>query len=127
VSYGAYYIRIAVINLRGRSSNRFNRFEFSGRTTWFRENKVAEYRALGYFLGMRVKTSISLSPQIIDEIDEIAGADKNRSRLIEQAIAEFIARHRRGQREARDLEILNRSANELNREMEDILEYQVEP
>ena len=76
---------------------------------------------------MRVKTSISLSPQIIDEIDEIAGADKNRSRLIEQAIAEFIARHRRGQREARDLEILNRSADELNREMEDILEYQVEP
>jgi len=82
---------------------------------------------LGYFFGMKVKTSISLSPQTIDEIDEIAGADKNRSRLIEQAIAEFIERHRRGRREARDLDILNRSAEELNREMEDILEYQVEP
>ena len=51
---------------------------------------------------MKVKTSITLSPQTIDEIDEIAGADKNRSRLIEQAILEFIERHRRGRREARD-------------------------
>ena len=76
---------------------------------------------------MRVKTSISLSPETIAAIDAIACTDSNRSRVIEQAITEFIERHHCGLREARDLEILNRSAKELNREMEDILDHQVEP
>lgn len=76
---------------------------------------------------MKVKTSITLSPRTIRAIDEIAGSSVTRSRIIEQALIEFIERHRRRLREAKDLEILNRSAKELNREMEDILTYQVEP
>lgn len=78
-------------------------------------------------LGMKVKTSVTLSPETIEAIDEIAGARSNRSRLIEQAVVEFVASHRRRQREAKDLEILNRSAERLNRETEDVLRYQVEP
>lgn len=76
---------------------------------------------------MKVKTSVTLSPETIEAIDEIAGARSNRSRLIEQAVVEFVASHRRRQREAKDLEILNRSAERLNRETEDVLRYQVEP
>jgi predicted transcriptional regulator len=75
---------------------------------------------------MKVKTSVTLSPETIQAIDEIAGEVLNRSRLVEQAILEFIERHRRAVRDARDLEILNRSADVLNQEFKEILAYQVE-
>ena len=75
---------------------------------------------------MKIKTSITLSPEAIDAIDEIAGAGTSRSRIIEEAVIEFVASHRRRQREAKDLEILNRSAERLNRETEEILRYQAE-
>jgi len=75
---------------------------------------------------MKVKTSVTLSPETLRAIDEIAGELLNRSRIIEQAVLEFIER-RRADRDARDLEILNRSADALNEEVEDILGYQVEP
>jgi hypothetical protein len=45
--------------------------------------------------------------------------------MIERAVADFIARHRRELRDLRDLEILNRSAEEMNEEVDDILSYQV--
>jgi len=76
---------------------------------------------------MKIKTSVTLSPEAVEAIDEIAGAHSNRSRIIERAVVEFVASHRRRQREAKDLEILNRSAERLNRETEDVLRYQVEP
>jgi len=75
---------------------------------------------------MKVKTSVTLSPETLLAIDEIAGELLNRSRVIEQAVLEFIERRRRADRDARDLEILNRSADVLNEEVEDILAYQVE-
>ena len=40
---------------------------------------------------------------------------------------EYVERRRRLERERRDLEILNRVADGLNREVEDILAYQAEP
>ncbi|MEE8138112.1 MAG: ribbon-helix-helix protein, CopG family [Thermoanaerobaculia bacterium] len=73
-----------------------------------------------------MKTSVTLSPEVLRALDEIAGRPGNRSRVIERAIVEFLERRRRQAREARDLEILNRSADELNREVEDVLAYQVE-
>ncbi|MCP4653939.1 MAG: hypothetical protein GY856_00830 [bacterium] len=75
---------------------------------------------------MKVKTSITLSPATLDAIDQIAGPDRNRSRVIEQAVLEFLERRRRELRDAKDLRILNRCAERLNREMDDILAYQVE-
>jgi hypothetical protein len=47
-----------------------------------------------------------------------------RSRVIEQAVLEFVERRRRQSRERRDLKILNRSADRLNREIEDVLAFQ---
>ncbi len=75
---------------------------------------------------MKVKTSITLSPETLRAIDEIAGELRSRSRIIELAVLEFIERRRRADRDTRDLEILNRSADALNEEVEDILGYQVE-
>ena len=76
---------------------------------------------------MKVKTSITLTASALRAIDQIAGKEKNRSRVIERAVLDFVERHRRRVREARDLEILNRSADDLNREIEDILAFQAEP
>ncbi len=75
---------------------------------------------------MKSKTSITLSQEALRAIDSIAGEGANRSRVIEQAVLELAERKERERREARDLEILNRSADELNREVEDVLSYQVE-
>ena len=76
---------------------------------------------------MKVKTSITLSPSTIEAIDEVAGENVPRSRVVEQAVLEFVERRRRQLRDARDLEILNLSAKRLNRETEDVLKFQVEP
>jgi metal-responsive CopG/Arc/MetJ family transcriptional regulator len=75
---------------------------------------------------MRAKTSVTLSPETLRAMDEYSGGELNRSRLIERAVLEFLARRRRAQREARDLEILDRCADELNSEVEDVLAYQAE-
>ena len=76
---------------------------------------------------MKVKTSVTLSPETLQMLDEFAAPGLNRSRLIERAVLEFVKRRRREEREAKDLEILNRSAEELNREVEDVLAFQVLP
>jgi predicted transcriptional regulator len=76
---------------------------------------------------MRVKTSITLSPETLEAIDQFAGDSSNRSRVIERAVLEFVERQRRAMREKRDLEILNRLADKLNLEAEDVLAYQAEP
>ncbi len=73
---------------------------------------------------MKVKTSVAISEEVLAAIDEIAARPGNRSRVIERALIEFVQRQRR---EARDLQIIDRHADELNREVEDILAYQAEP
>ncbi|MDA8019208.1 MAG: hypothetical protein MPN21_17345, partial [Thermoanaerobaculia bacterium] len=79
-----------------------------------------------YLWGMKVKTSVTFSPTTLSAVDEIAGETSNRSRVIEMAVLEFVERHRRTRRDARDLEILNLAAEELNEETKDILAYQAE-
>lgn len=83
-------------------------------------------KKMSYYWSMKQKTSITLSPATIQAVDEVAGETSNRSRVIEQAIIEFLERRKRQMREARDLEILNSAADELNREIEDVLDYQAE-
>jgi len=75
---------------------------------------------------MKVKTSITLSEDILQTVDELAGSYKNRSEFIETAVRAFIDRLIREQQNARDLEILNRHADRLNQEAADVLAYQVE-
>ena len=75
---------------------------------------------------MKVKTSITLAEETLEAIDRVAGADSNRSRVIERAVLEFIRRQERAARDARDFAILNRAADRLNREMADVLRDQGE-
>jgi metal-responsive CopG/Arc/MetJ family transcriptional regulator len=75
---------------------------------------------------MRVKTSVTLDERVLKAIDKTTSRTRSRSRVIEDAAREFLARRARAAREARDLAILNESADALNREMEDVLGYQAD-
>jgi metal-responsive CopG/Arc/MetJ family transcriptional regulator len=75
---------------------------------------------------MRLKTSITLSESTLKAIDEVASPGVPRSKVIEQAVLQFVERRRRQLREEQDLKILNRAARRLNREVKDILRFQAE-
>ena len=74
---------------------------------------------------MKVKTSITLSDELIKAIDLYGQEYKNRSDFIEAAIWAFIRQMIRNQKNARDIEIINRNADRLNKEALDVLTYQV--
>jgi metal-responsive CopG/Arc/MetJ family transcriptional regulator len=73
---------------------------------------------------MRIKTSVTIDERVLRAIDKATTSKRSRSRLLEDAAREFLARRARAAREARDLEILNHAADALNREMEDVLAFQ---
>jgi metal-responsive CopG/Arc/MetJ family transcriptional regulator len=73
---------------------------------------------------MKEKTSVTLSKEVLAGIDRLAGSRKSRSAVIEQVLGEYLKRRVRAQVEARDLELINNAAEELNTEVEDVLRYQ---
>lgn len=73
---------------------------------------------------MRVKTSVTIDERLLRAIDKAATRTRSRSRLIEDAARDYLARRSRAAREARDLAIINDVADDLNREMDDVLTYQ---
>ncbi len=74
---------------------------------------------------MKVKTSITLSDELIRAIDKYGKSYKNRSDFIEAAIWAFIGQIIRERQNARDIELINRNADRLNAEAHDVLAYQV--
>jgi len=73
---------------------------------------------------MKEKTSITLSKEVLAGIDRMAGSKQSRSAIIEAVLARYLRQQARVQIEARDLELINKAADELNQEVEDILRYQ---
>ena len=74
---------------------------------------------------MKVKTSVTLSESILATVDKRARKlRKNRSEFIEAAIATFVEQLDRGEIAARDIEIIERHADALNAEADDVLAYQ---
>lgn len=73
---------------------------------------------------MKEKTSITLSREVLTGIDRIAGSKQSRSAFIETVLQQYLRQRARAQRDARDLEIINRNAERLNRDAEDGLEDQ---
>ena len=76
---------------------------------------------------MKVKTSITLLEDLLKVIDVCAKQRKNRSDFIEAAVRAFIGQMMREEQNARDLEIINRRADHLNKEAVDVLAYQSVP
>ena len=75
---------------------------------------------------MKVKTSITMSEELVEAVDRRARQqNRNRSDLIELAVRAFIEQLARAEQDARDLEILDRQVERLNREAAEVLQYQV--
>jgi metal-responsive CopG/Arc/MetJ family transcriptional regulator len=74
---------------------------------------------------MKTKTSVTLDGGLLHGIDQHATDYRSRSEFIEAAVAYFINHLERQEAERRDLDILNRRADALNEEAEDVLAYQV--
>lgn len=75
---------------------------------------------------MKAKTSITLSEDIMKTIDEIGEKGESRSEVIERLLRESLAQRSRRARDLKDLEIINKHADQLNEEAEEVLSYQVE-
>ena len=72
---------------------------------------------------MKEKTSITLSRDVLDQVDRLAG-DESRSAFIERVLRGYLQERVRAVTNARDLKRLNRAADRLNAEVVDVLEYQ---
>jgi metal-responsive CopG/Arc/MetJ family transcriptional regulator len=74
---------------------------------------------------MKIKTSITLSSELLDAIDRHSVEFKSRSQFIETAARSFLKQLEQLEVDRRDLEIINLHADELNAEADDVLDYQV--
>jgi hypothetical protein len=71
---------------------------------------------------VRVKASITLPKELLGRLDRV---DKNRPALLERAALAYLAQLERQIRDQKDIEIINRHAERLNREAADTLAYPV--
>jgi len=74
---------------------------------------------------MKEKTSITLSKDLLGEVDRLAGSKQSRSAFIERVLRKYLRDRRRAALHARDLVRINRAADRLNSEAADVLDYQV--
>jgi metal-responsive CopG/Arc/MetJ family transcriptional regulator len=70
---------------------------------------------------VKIETSISLSENLLREIDQRSARYKNRSDFLEVAAWALIAQMSRDEQDARDRAILDQKSEELNREAMDVL------
>jgi metal-responsive CopG/Arc/MetJ family transcriptional regulator len=73
---------------------------------------------------MKEKTSITLSSDVLAQIDRTAGSKASRSAFIENVLREYFKAKVRAAINARDLELINANADYLNRESRELDEYQ---
>jgi metal-responsive CopG/Arc/MetJ family transcriptional regulator len=74
---------------------------------------------------MKIKTSITLSKNLLKEIDSIISKSGNRSVFIEEAVKSYLNQKKRAARNRKDVKMIGLAAGKLNSEADDILSYQV--
>lgn len=75
---------------------------------------------------MKVKTSVTLSEELLRAIDEVAGPGCNRSAVLEQALTAWVRQKRREERNRHDAEIFASLTPEQVADS-DVLDYSVDP
>jgi metal-responsive CopG/Arc/MetJ family transcriptional regulator len=75
---------------------------------------------------MKVKTSITLSEDVLKRVSRAKRKGESRSETIERLLREGLEARIRQAADARDLALINRHAEALNDEAGDVLEYQVD-
>jgi metal-responsive CopG/Arc/MetJ family transcriptional regulator len=73
---------------------------------------------------MKEKTSITLSSDVLAEIDRMVGSRASRSAFIEEVLREYFKAKVRETIHNRDLALINSHAEYLTREAEELDEYQ---
>ena len=73
---------------------------------------------------MKIKTSLTLSEDLVASIDKLAGRKVSRSAMIEEILRESLARRAQARKNAREVAAINRHAARLNAEMSDALSFQ---
>lgn len=76
--------------------------------------------------GMKVKTSVTLSPDLVKRLDRAKKKGESRSEAIERLLDESLYAEARRSADLRDLALINAHADQLNAEAEDALTYQVD-
>lgn len=77
---------------------------------------------------MKIKTSITLSQDLLREVDaRVEAQQRSRSEFIEEALRAFLAHADRAALQLREAALLRKHARALNAEMAEVLEFQVLP
>ena len=69
---------------------------------------------------------MTIDEKVLRAIDRVVTREKSRSRIIEDAARDYLTQRARLARDSRDREIIDRAADGLNAEMEDVLSYQAD-
>lgn len=73
---------------------------------------------------MKEKTSITLSKDVLKDVDRLAGSKHSRSAFIERVLRGYLRQRAKAALHAQDLERINNAAERLNQEAADVLDYQ---
>lgn len=73
---------------------------------------------------MKEKTSITLSKDVLAQLDRLAGPKYSRSAMIERVLRKYLRERTVAALHARDLQRINQAANELGAEAANVVEYQ---
>jgi metal-responsive CopG/Arc/MetJ family transcriptional regulator len=73
---------------------------------------------------MKEKVSFTLASDVLAEVDKSVDKSSSRSAFIETVLRTYFKERVRQAIDARDVELINNHADYLNREMEDVLQYQ---
>lgn len=73
---------------------------------------------------MKAKTSLTLSGDLLKELDRMAGPKVSRSSFIERILRDFVDQRARQKRLAEEVAAINEHAGRLNSEMSDALSFQ---
>lgn len=72
------------------------------------------------------KISVTLPQDLLKSVDEIVGKTRKRSKIIEKALREYVAKENRKELNRDDIEIINKNADLINKQVEETLEFQAE-
>jgi metal-responsive CopG/Arc/MetJ family transcriptional regulator len=73
---------------------------------------------------VKAKTSLTLSDDLLRELDRMAGPRVSRSSFIERILRDFVEQRARQKRLAQEVAAINEHADKLNCEMGDALSFQ---
>jgi len=73
----------------------------------------------------RVETTVSLPKDLLEQAHQI-NKDEQISDVIETALREFVAKENHRELNRRDIEIINKNADLINKQVEETLEFQAE-